>query len=243
VIDHVTIRVDQLTSSGRFYRLALELLEFGGEVYDGADLLEWNDFSISGATPETPVTRRLHVGFQAASREQVDRWWQEMTVAGYEDDGQPGPRPVYGPDYYGGFVLDPEGNSVEAVHNRPRSADGRVIDHLWIRVRSLPESQRFYETFAPVLGYEVRPLPDRAQIRTSGASFSVLEGEPTENVHLAFGAADRTTVDAFHRAGLDAGYASIGEPGERPQYHPGYYGAYLADPDGHNIEAVFHDRR
>jgi catechol 2,3-dioxygenase-like lactoylglutathione lyase family enzyme len=243
LIDHVTIRVDDLTTSSRFYRLALELIEFGGEVYDGGDFLEWNDFSIAGATPERPVTRRLHIGFGARSREQVDKWWQEMTAAGYEDDGPPGPRPVYGPDYYGGFVLDPDGNSVEAVHNRPRSEDGRVIDHLWIRVRSLPESQGFYETFAPVLGYEVRSLSDRAQIRTSGASFSVLEGEPTGNVHLAFAATDRATVDAFHRAGLDAGYTSIGEPGERPEYHRGYYGAYLADPDGHNIEAVFHDRR
>ena len=115
MIDHVTIRVDDLTSSSRFYRLALELLEFGGDVDGGGDFLEWNDFSISGATPGRPVTRRLHVGFQAASREQVDNWWQEMTAAGYEDDGPPGPRPVYGPDYYGGFLLDPDGNNVEAV--------------------------------------------------------------------------------------------------------------------------------
>jgi catechol 2,3-dioxygenase-like lactoylglutathione lyase family enzyme len=242
VIDHVTIRVGDLPTSSRCYRRAFELLDFGGNASDGGDFLEWNDFSISAETPERPATRRLHVGFQAISREQVDRWWQEMTAAGYEDDGPPGPRPIYGPDYYGGFVLDPDGNSIEAVHNRPRSDDGRVIDHLWIRVRSRPESQRFYETFAPVIGYDVRPLPDRAQIRTSGASFSVLEGEPTENVHLAFAAADRATVDAFHRTGLEAGFSSLGEPGERPQYHPGYYGAYLADPDGHNIEAVFHGR-
>jgi hypothetical protein len=50
------------------------------------------------------------------------------------------------------------------------------------------------------------------------------------------------TVDAFHRAGLGAGYTSLGDPGERPEYHAGYYGAFLADPDGNNIEAVFHDR-
>jgi catechol 2,3-dioxygenase-like lactoylglutathione lyase family enzyme len=89
VIDHVTIRVDDLTSSSRCYRLALELLELGEHVYDGGDFLEWNDFSIAAATPERPATRRLHVGFQAASREQVDRWWQEMTAAGYDDDGAP----------------------------------------------------------------------------------------------------------------------------------------------------------
>jgi predicted lactoylglutathione lyase len=79
-------------------------------------------------------------------------------------------------------------------------------------------------------------------IHGDGASFSVVAGEPTENVHLAFGAPDRATVEAFHRAGTEAGFASLGAPGERPQYHPGYYGAYLADPDGNNVEAVFHDR-
>ncbi len=50
------------------------------------------------------------------------------------------------------------------------------------------------------------------------------------------------TVEAFHRAGIQAGYTSLGEPAERPEYHPGYYGAYLADPDLNNIEAVHHDR-
>jgi catechol 2,3-dioxygenase-like lactoylglutathione lyase family enzyme len=168
---------------------------------------------------------------------------RERNVEPARRDGQPGPRPQYGPDYYGGFVLDPDGNSAEAVHNGPPPSEGRVLDHLWLRVRSLADSRRFFETFAPVLGYAVRPLPDRVQIRTSGATFSVLEGEPTENVHLAFAAPDRATVDSFHRAGLDAGFASLGEPGERPEYHPGYYGAYLADPDGNNVEAVFHERR
>ena len=64
----------------------------------------------------------------------------------------------------------------------------------------------------------------------------------TENVHLAFPASDRATVDAFHRAALEAGFRDNGAPGERPHYHSGYYGAFVLDPDGNNIEAVFHDR-
>ena len=242
MIDHVTIRVSDLKASGAFFRRVFERLDFPADhVSEGGDFMEWHDFSLVQTSGE-PVTRRLHVGFCAKSREQVDEWWRQIRAAGSPDDGPPGPRPQYGPDYYGAFVLDPDGNSVEAVHNGPPPDDGRVIDHLWIRVRSVPESRRFIETFAPVLGYEVRQLADRAQVRTGGATFSLIEGEPTVNVHLAFAAPDQATVDAFHRKGVEAGYASLGEPGERPEYHAGYYGAYLADPDGHNIEAVFHDR-
>ena len=76
--------------------------------------------------------------------------------------------------------------------------------------------------------------------------FCLKEGEPVRPpVHVAFAARDRLrgeTVDRFHAAGLDAGGGDNGAPGLRPRYHPGYYGAYLLDPDGNNVEAVFHDR-
>jgi predicted lactoylglutathione lyase len=65
---------------------------------------------------------------------------------------------------------------------------------------------------------------------------------PTENLHVAFPAPDRQTVDDFHRTATAAGYESNGEPGERPQYHPGYYAAFVIDPDGANVESVFHGR-
>ena len=117
-----------------------------------------------------------------------------------------------------------------------------MIDHLWLRVRDLDAASRFYESVAPVVGYEVTRLESRTRVHGDGASFSVLEGPPTEHVHLAFSAPDRETVDAFHAGGLAAGYTSLGAPGERPEYHVGYYAAYLRDSDGNNIEAVFHDR-
>ena len=100
----------------------------------------------------------------------------------------------------------------------------------------------FYEAVCPAVDHTVERYDGRTQIRGSGATFSIVEGPPTENLHLAFAAPDRETVAAFHRAGIDAGFASNGEPGERPVYHPGYYAAFLTDPDGNNIEAVFHDR-
>ena len=70
----------------------------------------------------------------------------------------------------------------------------------------------------------------------------MLEGEPTKAVHLAFSAVGPEAVRAFHTAGVTSGFESLGAPGERPEYHAGYFAAYLADPDGNNIEAVFHDR-
>ena len=241
MIDHVTIRVAELEASTEFYALALGLLD-AAEPTVGDDFLEWNDFSIAPAGAGRPRTRRLHLGFQASSRETVTDWWHAMTAAGHPDDGIPGPRPEYGPTYFGAFVTDPDGNSVEAVHNRPARDDGTLLDHLWIRVADLAASTRFYEAIAPTVGYAVERLPDRTRIHGDGASVSVLAGELTESVHLAFSADGTEVVRAFHAAGVSAGFESLGNPGERPEYHAGYFGAYLADPDGNNIEAVFHDR-
>ena len=84
---------------------------------------------------------------------------------------------------------------------------------------------------------------NRFHVTSGGRSFALVLDEPvTENVHLAFPAPDRTSVDAFHAAAVAAGFRDNGSPGERPEYHRGYYGAYVLDPDGNNVEAVFHER-
>jgi catechol 2,3-dioxygenase-like lactoylglutathione lyase family enzyme len=244
VFDHVGIRVADLESSRRCYELALETLGYG-EPYRGPNLLEWNDLAISEAEEDRPATKNLHLALVARSPEQVDDWWRTMTGAGYPEDGEPGLRPEYAPDYYGAFVRDPDGNSLEAVRTgRPRQGDNR-LDHLWIRVRDLDASRRFYETVAPTVGLRVVDgrKPGRFHVAGETRSFALVQDEPvTENVHLAFAADDSATVDAFHRAALEAGYRDNGPPGERPVYHAGYYGAYVLDPDGNNVEAVFHQR-
>jgi hypothetical protein len=76
----------------------------------------------------------LHVGFGVSSRERIDEFWRVGTEAGYRDDGEPGPRPEYGDDYYGGFLLDPDGDSVEAVHFEGVRGG---VDHLWLRVANV----------------------------------------------------------------------------------------------------------
>jgi catechol 2,3-dioxygenase-like lactoylglutathione lyase family enzyme len=239
VFDHVTIRASDRDASERFYDTVLAVL--GLERDRHSPWTEWGDFSLAEATPEKPVTRRLHVAFRADSRDFVDEFWRVGTDAGYRSDGEPGPRPEYTAQYYGAFLLDPNGNSVEAVnHEIPRQAS---IDHLWIRVRDLDESRQFYESLAPWTGFEPRG-PHKFGVGFAGpeGSFSLIAGEPTEHVHVAFPASDNETVEAFHRAAVEAGYADNGPPGERPVYHPGYYGAFVLDPDGNNVEIVNHNR-
>ena len=235
VFDHVELHVSDLAASRAFYGEALGLPTFEGE------LVEWGDFGIVAVDAEHPLTRRLHIAFGAESRDDVDAWWNRMTEAGYESDGEPGPRPQYSDSYYGAFVLDPDGNSVESVHHGTSHA--REIDHLWLRTRDVAAAKRFYESVAPVVGITLRrDEPEWVLFSDGRGSFSFVEGAPTEHVHLAFGVPDYGAVVRFHEAALAAGYRDNGAPGERPQYHPGYYGAFVLDPDGHNVEAVFHDR-
>jgi catechol 2,3-dioxygenase-like lactoylglutathione lyase family enzyme len=240
VFDHVTIRVSDTAASERFYDAVLGVL--GLERRSHVPWSEWGDFSISEVTAEHPLTRRLHIGFRADSRESVDEFWRVGTAAGYRDDGPPGPRPQYTPGYYGAFLVDPDGNSVEAViHEEPRPPG--AIDHLWIGVADLDASERFYEKLAPWTGFEPRGRHEfGVGFAGPGGSFSLIEREPTECLHVAFPALDDATVDDFHREALAAGYRDNGPPGERTIYHAGYYGAFVLDPDGNNVEVVNHNR-
>jgi catechol 2,3-dioxygenase-like lactoylglutathione lyase family enzyme len=240
VFDHVTIRASDRAASERFYETVLSTLGIA-KTHTDEHYAEWNDFSLAEADEGKPVTRRLHVGFLAPSRAHVDEFWRVGTGAGYRDDGPPGPRPQYSDDYYGAFLLDPDGNSAEAVHHgSPRTG---LIDHLWIRVRDVAAARRFYETIAPHAGFRLRrDAPERAQFAGESGSFSLVLGTPTEHVHMAFPASEDTTVDAFHRAATEAGYRDNGAPGERRVCHASYYSAYVLDPDGNNVELVNHNR-
>jgi catechol 2,3-dioxygenase-like lactoylglutathione lyase family enzyme len=240
MFDHVGIRVSERGASERFYETVLRTLGIE-QTSAGQDFTEWDDFSLSQADDEDPVTRRLHVAFVAASREDVDEFWRVGTEAGYHEDGAPGPRPQYREDYSGAYLLDPDGNSVEAVHHG--AVRGGGIDHLWIRVADVAAAKRFYETVAPHAGFRLKhDESDRAQFAGEGGSFSLVAGTPTEHLHMAFPADENSTVAAFHQALVDAGYRDNGPPRERPIYHEGYFGAYVLDPDGNNVELVNHNR-
>jgi catechol 2,3-dioxygenase-like lactoylglutathione lyase family enzyme len=243
VFDHVGVRVSDFAAAERFYRTVLSVLGLQPSHAD-AEMVGWDDWWIGPPDAEHPLTRGLHVAFRACDRAQVDAFWRTGIDAGYRDDGAPGPRPHYNASYYGAFLLDPDGNSVEAVHyDRESAVDAGRIDHLWIRVRDPQASKRFYGTIAPHAGLRLaHDEPGRVQLSGSDFSFSLVRDDRplTEHVHLAFSAADDATVRAFHATAVAAGYEDHGAPGERP-YHPGYYGAFVLDPDGHNVEVVNHN--
>ncbi|SDX37894.1 VOC family protein [Lysobacter enzymogenes] len=120
---------------------------------------------------------------------------------------------------------------------------GRLIDHLQLVVKDLEASRRFYGAVLEVLGIPVGGSGEdyfwADELFVSNADSAAAQGALTGRHHLAFQARDRSVVDAFYRAALANGGRDHGAPGER-RYHPGYYAAFVLDPDGNNIEAVYH---
>lgn len=245
MFDHVALRCSDRMASRRFFDTVLSTIGAGPRK-SATNLDQWRDFLVAGATEDRPPTRHAHVGFVTRSRDEVDAFWRAGTRAGYTSDGEPGPRPQYSEQYYGSFLLDPDDNSIEAVWlGRPRRGQS-VVDHIWVRVADLGESRRFYTAVAAPLGLEVDAPThvERFSLRGSDRSFSLVNDDRpvTEHLHVAFPVATNDAVHAFHRAATAAGFRSNGAPGERPQYHSGYYAAFALDPDGNNIEAVNHNR-
>jgi catechol 2,3-dioxygenase-like lactoylglutathione lyase family enzyme len=125
-----------------------------------------------------------------------------------------------------------------------------MLDHVGIQVSDFAKARAFYEKALAPLGYAVLmefPVAEKGPNGVAGfgrapkPDFWIAQGaKMAPGVHLAFTADDRKTVDAFYKAAMAAGGKDNGGPGLRPQYHPNYYGAFVLDPDGHNVEAVCH---
>jgi catechol 2,3-dioxygenase-like lactoylglutathione lyase family enzyme len=221
MLDHVDIRVSDRDASQRFYDTVLAVLGKEGKI--DSTHIDWRDFAI--AADGKPVAKHLRIAFHAPTQELVDAFHRAGVEAGYTDGG--------------GFLRDPDGHGVEAVCTGRERKTG-ALEHVWLRTRDVAAIRRFYVATGLEIGVDE---PDHVQIVTGDGSVSYIAGEPpTEHVHVAFGVDTNEEVDAFHRAAIDAGYTDNGAPGERAAYHPGYYGAFVLDPDGHNIEAVNHNR-
>ena len=118
-----------------------------------------------------------------------------------------------------------------------------MLDHVKLHVADTARSRAFYEEALAPLGYRVVLEPVAGMVVGMGTRFPdfwIAQADAPTTAHVAFRADDRDAVDAFHAAALDAGGRDNGGPGERPHYHPGYYGAFVLDPDGNNVEAVHH---
>ena len=124
-----------------------------------------------------------------------------------------------------------------------------MIDHVGFSVSEYARARAFYEKALAPLGYRLVMETTAQETGKPAAGFGAGgkpdfwiggEGKLDKPLHIAIVAEDRATVDAFYRAALAAGGRDNGSPGVRPQYHPNYYGAFVLDPDGHNIEAVCH---
>ena len=120
---------------------------------------------------------------------------------------------------------------------------GRLLDHIQLVVRDLAASRRFYEAVLDVLNVPMGGTGDgffwADEFCVSTADSEAAQGMLTGRAHVAFQARDRAMVEAFYQAALAQGGRDNGAPGERP-YHPGYYAAFVLDPDGNNVEAVYH---
>lgn len=120
---------------------------------------------------------------------------------------------------------------------------GRLIDHIQLVVRDLSASQKFYTAIFDILEIPIGGTGDSFfwvdELFVSTADSEAAQGVLTGRHHVAFQAKSREQVDAFYKTALVNGGRDNGKPGERP-YHPGYYAAFVLDPDGNNIEAVFH---
>lgn len=125
-----------------------------------------------------------------------------------------------------------------------------MIDHTGVGVSDFIKSKEFYQKALAPLGYQLLlDLPASVTKSTDVAGFGeppkpdfwISHGQPqVPHVHIAFRASSKEQVDQFYSAAIKAGGKDNGKPGPRPHYHEGYYGAFVLDPDGHNIEAVFH---
>jgi catechol 2,3-dioxygenase-like lactoylglutathione lyase family enzyme len=241
MFDHVLIRTRDLAASRGLFATVLAALEIE-PTSDGESLVIWHDFVLAGASEERPPTRAAHIAFAAPSREHVDAFWQAGLDAGLSDGGAPGARSQYGADYYGAFLLDAAGNSIEAVRRADLWKGPGVIDHVWLRVSDLVAASDFYQRVGEAAGFAaVYQDADRTTFSNdeSEGSFSLVLGTASANLHIAF-PGDEQAVQRFHESAVAAGYRSNGEPGERVQYHAGYYAAFVLDPDGNNIEVVEH---
>lgn len=254
-VDHASVGVSDLGASIRFYDAALAPLGARRRFRDG-DYVAWGSATVNGhfAVCRRPSPRPqlgAHACFAAGSREEVEAFHRAALAAGGEDNGPPGYRPQYSPDYYGAFVLDPDGNHLGVVArlaaDQASTPRARILDHLSIGTVHLGEAARFYDALlAPLGAARLRTRDDYVMFGTDLNDTTFILAEPDEpgavapqpGFHACFAADSRESLALFHAAGLRGGARNNGTPGPRPDYAIDYWGAFLVDPWGNHVGAV-----
>ena len=259
MLSHLTLGSNALERSRAFYDAALEPLgvscvfEHDGALAYSLARKSYPWVWIFAPFDGLPATwgNGTHVAFMAPSREAVAAFHAMGLKAGGRDEGAPGPRPDYAPDYFAAYLRDPDGNKLQAVHygeGRSCAPGQALISHVTLGSNDLERSRAFYDRALGTLG--LARLYDEADgtayclpgtQKPSVSTRRPYDGRPAtwgNGTHVAFLAPSREAVHAFHAAALAAGGLDEGEPGLRPHYAKNYYAAYLRDPDGNKLQAV-----
>ncbi len=195
----------------------------------------------------------FHIALLARDEAAVQAFHAAALRSGGHDEGAPGLRPHYAPDYYAAYVRDPDGNKLQAVYyrdGRRAGPRGDVVSHITLGCNDLERSRPFYEGLLAVL--EIERLP-REETPGEDLAFGFagrrlpivfvqrpFDGRPAtwgNGAHVSFDTPSRAVVEAFHEAALSLGGSDEGKPGLRPRYHAKYYAAYVRDPDGNKLQA------
>jgi catechol 2,3-dioxygenase-like lactoylglutathione lyase family enzyme len=243
-----------------FYAAVLPLLGFarlGGDA-EGFAYAHANGLPrvvVARPADGRPVARAngYHVAFHAADEETVRRFHAAALAAGGSDEGGPGLRLVYAPDYYGAYVRDPDGNKLQAVTypgGRKAGPGGDVVSHITLGSNDLIRSGAFYEPLLKTLGFVRLPAEETDAedyaYGHAGCSLPIVfpqktfDGRPAtpgHGSHAVLLAPSRQAVAAFHREGLRLGGGDFAAPADCRDGGPPGYGAGIADPEGNAVFA------
>ncbi|MEZ5935963.1 MAG: VOC family protein [Alphaproteobacteria bacterium] len=263
MFSHVTVGSNDLARAETFYSAVMPTLGQARRAVSGDE--DWLVYGPPEKQPPHLLVCRpydgraatagngFHIAFRAADEGAVRRFHETALAHGGSDEGAPGLRTIYAPDYYGAYVRDPDGNKLQAVcylDGRKSGPSGEVISHITVGHAHFERERAFYTKVLETLG--LVEIPEESHIELAGFGtpgcktpifyvqqpFDRRPASFGNGTHVAFTAATRQAVDHFHAAALEAGGSSEGAPGPRPHYSAHYYGAYVRDQVGNKLQAV-----
>ena len=247
--------------AARFYAAVLPLLGFTAQTSAGSALTfahrnGWPWLMIRRPGDGRPFERGngYHVAFHVADEATVQSFHAAALAAGGSDEGGPGLREVYTPDYYAAYLRDPDGNKLQAVtylKGRKAGPGGEVISHITLGSNDLKRSCDFYTGVMATLGHARLPEEESDEFDYAFGhagcalpvvfpqlTFDGLPARPPHGSYAVFRAASRQAVEAFHREGLRLGGSAAAAPGENRDGGPAGYAAGIADPDGNALHVL-----